>query len=439
MRKSTTLTMLVLLAILVSCNKSNDPVRPLPEIKFSSTPLNLKVGEIGNISLTGGDGEKYAISPKTSEFIEASIKENKLTVKALKEGSESLSISSGDKTAKITINVGIPITDIILTPSEVSIKEGEKATVELSGGDNKTYTIEPEKTDFATAAVSGKTLTITGVKAGTSNFTIKSGGKEKTIPVTVTASVVVQPKLAIEYIASGNLKADKKSFTTDHKGSDYFTWEVAKTLKNVTIDNKKYHLPTAEEWTGIFPRKSDVVNFNKQVTHKDILESITVHGQNKTYSADYSSNGKNITYALRFKKTGSFNSEKFPAASDNKMQCAYKYQFIRSGKNINKLEITVRFIGDKDIALDDISKEEYWSKNNEKDVKCTFDYAGVKEETFIGSTIDYSQMRYWTSTETKEGQYNRVLRVSFFDSTVVVESGSVGAYMNFSIRLFADE
>lgn len=88
----------------------------------------------------------------------------------------------------------VPITDMSLSKTELTIDAGEEATVEITTtpypGNSPTITVTSSAEAVATAEIDGKTITITGVASGaeadgTATITVAAGNVSKTISVTV--------------------------------------------------------------------------------------------------------------------------------------------------------------------------------------------------------------------------------------------------------------
>jgi len=82
------------------------------------------------------------------------------------------------------------IPDLTLDKSSVEVYAGENATVTIETG-NGGYTVSSSSATFATAAVSGTTVTITGVAKGGAIITVKDqSGKTATVSVTVSSAII---------------------------------------------------------------------------------------------------------------------------------------------------------------------------------------------------------------------------------------------------------
>lgn len=87
----------------------------------------------------------------------------------------------------------IPVTGVTVTPTSGSVAVGATTTfaVNIAPADatDKTYTVSSSAPTRATAALSGSTVTVTGVAAGTANIVVTTtdGSKTATFAATVTA------------------------------------------------------------------------------------------------------------------------------------------------------------------------------------------------------------------------------------------------------------
>lgn len=78
--------------------------------------------------------------------------------------------------------------DLVLSASSVNVGQGEDATVEITSG-NGGYTVISADETVATATVAGTTVTIHGVKGGSTTISVKDAAKKaKPIAVKVSAS-----------------------------------------------------------------------------------------------------------------------------------------------------------------------------------------------------------------------------------------------------------
>lgn len=125
------------------------------------------------------------------------------------------------------VNNKVPTTSVT-APKSVTLAKGEKATVAVAAApanNTDTMTVKSSDTKVVTATLSGKKVTLKGVKAGKSaNVTVTSGAKSATIKVKVTK-------------APQKVKANKKSVTVK-KGKKATVKVTLYSAKKTTKKNK---------------------------------------------------------------------------------------------------------------------------------------------------------------------------------------------------------
>ena len=132
-----------------------------------------------------------------------------------------------DKTPTPVVPAKVATTSVT-APSSVTLAQGEKATVDVAAApanNTDTMSVKSSDTKVVTATLSGKKVTLKGVKAGKSaNVTVTSGAKSATIKVKVTKA----PK---------KVKANKKSITIK-KGKKATVKVTLYSAKKMTKKNK---------------------------------------------------------------------------------------------------------------------------------------------------------------------------------------------------------
>lgn len=102
--------MLIFVMSITACRKDEPP---LPDIKLSKSELRLEVGQSEKISISGGDGQNYSISPSNSEIVNAVISGTVLTITGKKEGEITLKVSSAGREAPLKVRVNpAPVPDL---------------------------------------------------------------------------------------------------------------------------------------------------------------------------------------------------------------------------------------------------------------------------------------------------------------------------------------
>ena len=155
-----------------------------PTLNLSIEPTSIQVGGTATLTPSMSDGSDcsgvtYSITAGTDVV---SISGN--TVTGSKAGTATIVAERNGKTSNpVTITVTEP--PLNLNPESVTVSVGDTATIHA----NRTVTISQAPVDsIATVTISedGKDITVTGVAAGSTSFTVKdSDGNEKTVSVTV--------------------------------------------------------------------------------------------------------------------------------------------------------------------------------------------------------------------------------------------------------------
>lgn len=237
-----------------------------PTLNLAIEPTSIQVGGTATLTPSMSDGSDcsgvtYSITAGTDVV---SISGN--TVTGSKAGTATIVAERNGKTSDpVTIIVTEP--PLSLNPESVTVSVGDTATIQA----NRTVTISQAPVDsIATASVSGKNITVTGVAAGSTSFTVKdSDGQEKTVSVTVEKSV--------------EFKLYKDGVNVTNKGLSY---DDRFKVKNGTVVTFKTSIP----FTNVETTDGWFISVNK-VDEKTFTVGV---GQYKNPSAY--DNGFNITY-----------------------------------------------------------------------------------------------------------------------------------------------
>lgn len=237
-----------------------------PTLNLDIEPKSIQVGETAILTPSMSDGSDcsgvtYSITKGTDVV---SISGN--TVTGSKAGTATIVAERNGKTSKpVTITVTEP--PLSLDKDNVTVSVGDTATIQA----NRTVTLSQNPdASIATASVSGKNITVTGVAAGSTSFTVKdSDGQEKTVLVTVEKSV--------------EFKLYKDGVDVTNKGLSY---DDRFKVKNGTVVTFKTSIP----FTNVETTDGWFISVNK-VDEKTFTVGV---GQYKNPSAY--DNGFNITY-----------------------------------------------------------------------------------------------------------------------------------------------
>lgn len=238
-----------------------------PTLILAIEPTSIHVGETATLTPSMSDGSDcngvtYSITAGGTDVV--SISGN--TVTGSKAGTATIVAERNGKTSNpVTITVTEP--PLNLNPESVTVSVGDTATIQA----NRTVTISQAPVDsIATASVSGKNITVTGVAAGSTSFTVKdSDGQEKTVSVTVEKSV--------------EFKLYKDGVDVTNKGLSY---DDRFKVKNGTVVTFKTSIP----FTNVETTNGWFISVNK-VDEKTFTVGVGGYKNPSAYD-----NGFNITY-----------------------------------------------------------------------------------------------------------------------------------------------
>ena len=237
-----------------------------PTLNLAIEPTSIQVGGTATLTPSMSDGSDcsgvtYSIKAGTDVV---SISGN--TVTGSKAGTATIVATMGNKTSnEVTIIVTEP--PLSLDKDNVTVSVGDTATIQA----NRTVTISQAPVDsIATASVSGKNITVTGVAAGSTSFKVEdSDGQEKTVSVTVEKSV--------------EFKLYKDGVDVTNKGLSY---DDRFKVKNGTVVTFKTSIP----FTNVETTNGWFISVNK-VDEKTFTVGVGGYKNPSAYD-----NGFNITY-----------------------------------------------------------------------------------------------------------------------------------------------
>ncbi|MDI9606486.1 MAG: hypothetical protein QM305_14405 [Bacteroidota bacterium] len=237
------------------------------------------------------------------------------------------------------------------------------------------------------------------------------------------------PNTPLIYVTEYNVNPAGDGFVTTltPKGDDngFFSFnDAVANFSDITIGNKRYHLPSEAEWRSIVSHSSTYVHFANQGTHNNIEESVSVLGQDVVYNSDYITGVDNtFAYALRYK------------GSD--MVSAWRYERVgaQGGTNAHMIVTSRNVYGQTAITVEDIATADFWSSNTGNDVVRYFPASGVK----VGNNY-YSESYglFWSSTEVPVGEGESIegYFMRFDSGNYNANRGSDEKTDLYSVRLF---
>jgi len=216
MKKTFTMALTVVVAsamlFITSCNKSDNPVTAGGDttggLTAAPTSVSLLVGGVSFVTISGGKVPYSLKSNSDTTKVRSVVSGTTLTVTGLAVGTATIVVK--DSAGTSTVSVPVTVASMIATPNTVTVVKGATKTVTISGG-TAPYTIQTAPTStVATAAISGSTLSITGVGAGTTSVVVKdNSATAKTVSVDITVTATAPTGTS----GTTSFNSDKGNFT----------------------------------------------------------------------------------------------------------------------------------------------------------------------------------------------------------------------------------
>ncbi len=185
---------LAICCFLFSCEKAPEEI-PVSSVTLNQPTAEMIVGESVQLSATvlPSNASDKTLTWASSKQSVATVSSNGM-VTALSEGSSTITVTAGDKSASCKVTVEkkvIPVTSISLSKTELSLIEGDEetlaATVKPDDATDKTVKWESSDRSIASVNNEGK---VSAIKEGTASITASSGNQSASCKVTVAKRVI---------------------------------------------------------------------------------------------------------------------------------------------------------------------------------------------------------------------------------------------------------
>ncbi|QEH61910.1 hypothetical protein SCHIN_v1c07150 [Spiroplasma chinense] len=227
------------------------------------------------------DGVELQVVVSNNNFISASLKDNKLTIKAIGVGSSAVTLkyeNAEDFTFIVTVNEKPK--PVITKPSDQTLTVGESKSVDVSiaNQDNGTLTAESDKTNVIEVKVEGSKVSLTAKAAGEATITLSYTGAEN---VSFKVTVNEKPKPVITKPNDQTLTVgDNKFVDITITNQDNGTLTASSDKENVvqvSVDGTKLLLNAKSSGTAVitlsYPGATNVT-FNVTVNDKPVEKPV---------------------------------------------------------------------------------------------------------------------------------------------------------------------
>ncbi len=299
-----------------SCGDKEPPTEPeapnqAPTAVGAIPAVTLAAGESATVNAQSyftdpdGDALEYTATTSSAAVAAVSVSGSTITVGAVAEGSAAITITARDpgglaasQNVAVTVQRPNSVPQAMGTIPAQTLRAGESAVVNLSSyftdpdGDALTYDAASSNTSVVTAAVSGGTLTFSGVAEGSATVTVTArdpGGLAASQNVAVTVQRSNRAPQAVGTVPAQTLRAGESaivnlsSYFTDPDG-DALTYDAASSNTSVVTADAS---GSAVTFSGVAEGSATVTVAARDPGGLSAMHSVsvTVRGRNRAPEA----------------------------------------------------------------------------------------------------------------------------------------------------------
>lgn len=167
-----------------SCDNDDDE-DAVSTLKFNPTKAEVNTDATLAVKVSGGTAP-YTVTSSNTAIATAKADDTGFTITGVKAGTTQIVVVDKNKlTGKLQVTVKAKVSVLNFDNKTLNINAGSQSTVTVSNG-TAPYTAKVADESVATATVKDNKITVTGVKAGTTNITVTDNNKVSgTVSVTV--------------------------------------------------------------------------------------------------------------------------------------------------------------------------------------------------------------------------------------------------------------
>lgn len=164
-------------------------------VTFSQTNPLVPIGQNTNITIYGGTNSYYISSNSNSNIISSTISGSTITLTGNAMGAATISVCSAPSNCgTLVATVGGSSTPITFSQTNPTVSVGQSISVSVYGGVGSYYIQSNSSSNILQASVSGSTLTLIGLTAGSAPLVVcSSGGGCGTLQTTVNPTSSATP------------------------------------------------------------------------------------------------------------------------------------------------------------------------------------------------------------------------------------------------------
>lgn len=210
----------------------------------SPTEIAMQAGGTAKLTIYGGY-YYYEVESANPSIVEASVDGMTITLSAITGGETTVTVKDVLTFRSIDIPVVVEHNALQLSTTELSLVVGEQGNVEIPSGSGY-YSVQNSDDEVVSAAVSGNTVTVTAVGAGTANITITDIKTDLKSVIHVTVLLPLSLSSSSIYITIG----EEKTVTITTGSGNYIVQSNDVDVATATLDGDLVVISAIDEGTA---------------------------------------------------------------------------------------------------------------------------------------------------------------------------------------------
>ena len=268
-------------------------------------------GSNQTVTITGTNAGTFSIlTPPNSTYVTATLSGSTLTISPKAAGKTSVVVKEANGNRTVTINIEVRKTTITATNTNVTAYVGgANQTVTISGTYAGAFSIETgPNSAYATASLSGSTLTITPKAAGKTSVTVKeaNGNQKVTININVIRSTITATSTSVTAYVNGSNRTVTINGTS--LGALSISKQPTSSVATASLNTSSKVLTITPKGSGTTSVTVKEANGNATVTINITVLATSITGQSVTTYVG----GSSKTITISGSNMGTLSIEKGP-------------------------------------------------------------------------------------------------------------------------------
>lgn len=160
-------------------------------LSVSPSSLTLVVGATGTVRVSDASGS-VSVSSSNNSVATASYASGKVTVKGIKAGDAKVTVKDRRSSKSVDVAVKAATSALATSVSTLAISQGSSGSFTVSGASGS-VSVSISDGSIASVAYANGTVTVTGLKAGTTTITVRDSQKSVGVALTVVGGTTPPP------------------------------------------------------------------------------------------------------------------------------------------------------------------------------------------------------------------------------------------------------